>query len=142
MIEEQPLESIEAQALPERAASLKAEGFRLVQVSCTSQPDGRYEITYSFDRDYKLLNLRCYVPRQGASVPSITPSYLAAFAYENELQDLFGVKVPGLLVDYQGKFYRMKEKSPMAEPYSQGPAPAKPAAPPAGAVADPAKEGN
>ena len=136
MIEEQPLESIEAATLPERAARMKAEGFRLVQISCTSQPDGRYEITYSFDKGYKMLNLRCYVPREGASVPSISPSYLAAFAYENELQDLFGVKVPGLLVDYQGKFYRMKEKSPMAEPYTQGPAKA-----PAPAAA-PAKEGN
>jgi ech hydrogenase subunit D len=127
MIEEQPLESLEAPGLPARAAQLKAEGWRLVQVSCTSLADGRFELTYSFDKDYQLLNLRCFVPREGATVPSITPSYLAGFAYENELQDLFGIKVMGLLVDYQGKFYRMKAKAPQAEPLSQAPKPAAPA---------------
>ena len=137
MIEEQPLEALEAAGLPARAAALKDDGWRLVQVCCTSQPDGRYELSYSFDKAGKFLSLRCYVPREGAAVPSITPSYLAAFAYENELQDLFGVKVSGLLVDYQGKFYRIKGKTPQAAPLSQ---PAKPA--PAAAAPAHSREGN
>jgi ech hydrogenase subunit D len=49
-------------------------------------------------------------------VPSISATYLAAFAYENELQDLFGMKVEGLVLDFKGKFYRKRHDAPFNPP--------------------------
>jgi Ni,Fe-hydrogenase III component G len=132
MIENQPCTQVVREDLPKIAAQMKAEGQRLVLITCTSGHEA-FELTYTFDLNYQFKNLRCFVPRQDAVVPSITGSYLAAFAYENELQDLFGFKVTDLAVDYKGKFYRLKAKTPFAEPYTSTvkPAPASaPAAPP------------
>jgi ech hydrogenase subunit D len=45
-------------------------------------------------------------------VPSITSVYWCAFAYENEMHDLFNVKVEGNAVDFGGKFYATKVPFP------------------------------
>ena len=38
-------------------ASRKFQGYRFVQICCTRVPEG-FELTYSFDKDYELKNLR------------------------------------------------------------------------------------
>jgi ech hydrogenase subunit D len=98
-------ETIDRKTLTSRAADLKSAGWRLVQVCCTSKPD-HFEVTYSFDKDYVLKNLQIEVLRTDAKIPSLTSHYFCAFTYENELQDLFGLKVEGLALDFGGKFYR------------------------------------
>ena len=50
-------------------------------------------------------------PRSGG-LRDITGSYGAAFIYENELQDLFGVKVEGLNLDFKGHFYMKAMETP------------------------------
>ncbi|HXC63466.1 MAG TPA: NADH-quinone oxidoreductase subunit C, partial [bacterium] len=55
---------------------------------------------------------RLCLPLDARSLPSITGSYLAAFIYENELQDLFGVKVEGLALDFKGNFYMKAKETP------------------------------
>lgn len=111
MIEHQPVAVIDKSELVERVSAFAKEQYRLVQICCTVG-ESDLELTYSFDKDCAFSNLRIKVPRSDAVVPSITGSYLAAFTYENELQDLFGIKVTDLAINYNGKFYTTAMKTP------------------------------
>ena len=77
---------------------LCAEGYRLVQVGCSTL-EAAYELNYSFDKDNRFKNLRVTVAPD-EEVPSISMIYPNAFLYENEIHDLFGV------VDYE-YFHRL-----------------------------------
>lgn len=112
MVETQPIEAIEAGALTGRVEDLKRQGYRLVQICCT-KGDG-YVVDYSFDKDYAFLGLRLTVPFEKPEMPSISSVYWAAFPYENEIQDLFGIRPLGLVLDYKGSFYRLSKKTPFA----------------------------
>lgn len=114
MSEETIIEELERSQLPETASQLAREGFRLVQMMGTPRED-HIEVMVSFDRDYALRNFRVQVPRDDLTLPSITKPFLAAFTYENELQDLFGIKVTDLALDYEGNFLRARMPHPMAE---------------------------
>lgn len=98
-----------------KAAEFARSGARLVCITCTSLAEA-FEVTYTFDKEYKPSHVRITVPRNDPTIPSITPSYFAAFTYENELQDLFGMKVEGLALDFKGNFYRKAAQAPFAEP--------------------------
>jgi ech hydrogenase subunit D len=111
MIEPQPIATIDRSELPAKALEFSRENYRLVQICCTTG-ETSLELTYSFDKGYAFTNLRCIVPRSDPTVPSITGSYLAAFTYENELQDLFGIRVTDLAINYNGKFYITAVKHP------------------------------
>lgn len=93
-------------------AELFAEGYRLVQVGCTTLPGG-YELTYSFDREYRFRNLR-FTVSPGEEVPSISVIYPNAFLYENEIHDLFGVVITHMAVDYRGTLYRTALGTPFS----------------------------
>lgn len=114
MIEQQPVTVIDASRLPAFAAEKAKNGYRLIYVCAT--PGDPLEITYSFGRDREIAGCRIHVPRgpQQPVVPSITGSYFAALTYENELQDLFGIRVDGLALDFKGTFYRLAVKTPYA----------------------------
>ena len=112
---ESEMEVIEVQALLKRAAELKNAGWRLVQACVTTLAE-QFEVTYSFDLQYRLLNLRVNVPKPGAQLPSLGPSFANSFTYENEFQDLFGIKVTGLNPDFEGKFYKKSAPTPFAAP--------------------------
>ena len=49
------------------------------------------ELTYSFDLDSRLSNLRLLLPAVETHLPSISSIYGCAVLYENEIHDLFGV---------------------------------------------------
>jgi ech hydrogenase subunit D len=119
MREEQPYISAEAQRLPELAADRLKDGWRLVVVTALQDPQG-LEISYVFEKGQKVEGLRVRLSLDQAVVPSITSSYLAAFTYENELQDLFGVKVEGLAVDFKGQFYMKKRPNPFLKEPKEG----------------------
>jgi ech hydrogenase subunit D len=104
MSESREIVLIEKSDLVGIVAQLFAEGFRLVQVGCSTLPNA-YELTYSFDRDYRLRHLRITVaPHE--EVPSISVIYPNAFLYENEIHDLFGIVITHISVDYRGTLYR------------------------------------
>ena len=42
-------------------------------------------------------------------VPSITGVFVAAYLYENEIRDLFGVEIERIAVDWLGKVYEPAE---------------------------------
>lgn len=86
------------------AADMKAEGRRLVVITCTAAAE-EYDITYSFDKDNDLLHYRMTVP-EGTVIPSIGASYGGAFVYENEIHDLYGFSFTGMTIDFGGTFIR------------------------------------
>jgi ech hydrogenase subunit D len=112
-MENQPITTIDRTALVAKVAGLKAEGYRLVHVCATTLAD-TFEVTYAFDKEYELINLRLNIARTDPVVPSITPHFLAAFTYENELQDLFGMTVTDLALNFNGHFYKLSMKAPFA----------------------------
>jgi ech hydrogenase subunit D len=93
-------------------AQFFAEGYRLVQIGCSTLPSA-YELNYSFDKDYRFKNLRV-TAAPGEEVPSISVIYPNAFLYENEIHDLFGVVIKNINIDYRGTLYRTAIKVPFS----------------------------
>ena len=110
---QEQIELITIDALLEKVRAKKDQGCRLVQISATQLP-GQIELTYSFDLDSRLSNLRLSLPGEEPHLPSISSIYLCAILYENEIHDLFGVQVAGMAIDFKGKFYRTAIKFPFA----------------------------
>jgi ech hydrogenase subunit D len=108
--EEQSIAVVGGAELVEAVRSLRAAGHRLVQICCTKIETG-YELTYSFDKDRRYSSLRVLLA-EGEEMPSASGVFWAAFAYENEIHDLFGIRFQGLAVDYHGTFYRMRVEHP------------------------------
>jgi ech hydrogenase subunit D len=102
------LVAVSAEALVGEVAKLKVQGYRLVTLSCTELDESRVDILYHFDRDLALKHLRL-TALKSETVPSISPVYFAALLVENEIQDLFGLRFEGLLVDYRGTLYLEEE---------------------------------
>lgn len=126
------IESITTEALLEKVRAKRAQDCRLVQISATRLPD-QVEITYSFDRDKVLSNLRLSLPAESSRLPSISSVYGCAVLYENEIHDLFNVQVDGLTVNFQGNFYKTRVKFPFGS--TKTPCPSAVAAPAAQAQA-------
>jgi ech hydrogenase subunit D len=130
---DQLFETIPMQSLLERVGEMRKQGYRLVQIGATRLPE-QVELTYSFDRENRLANLRFQVPAAGARLPSITSIYWCAFLYENELHDLFNVQVDGMAVDFHGHLYETSVKFPFGSTKAPAVKPA-PAASPAPSAA-------
>lgn len=101
---------VAASELLEKVADLRADGYRLGQACCTKVDEG-FEILYSFDKDHELLNLQLTIG-EDEEIMSITGEYWPAFIYENEMQDLFGVKFKHMALNYGGKFFKVSEPTP------------------------------
>lgn len=95
----------------------KVDDWRLAQM-CSAFVDGKYELTYSFAKHYELVNYRIIVDKE-QSVPSITTVYPAAFLYENEMKELFGVKMEYIELDYHNRLYRIDEETPFLKKEEQ-----------------------
>ncbi len=121
--ERQELEEIPVAALLERVQRLRGEGYRLVHIACTRLVADQ-EVSYCFDKDgqsldspdaaalHGMLTVRVRLPIHDPELPSISPFYWSAFLYENEMHDLFGVKVNGMAVDFQGHLYTTMVPTP------------------------------
>jgi ech hydrogenase subunit D len=108
---ESRIDLITPKALLERVQAFKQDGWRLVQIGATRRPD-EVELTYSFDLNSRLANLRLLLPAVDAKVPSISSIFWCAFLYENEIHDLFNVAVEGIAVDFKGNLYQTRVKFP------------------------------
>lgn len=98
--------------LPAKAQQFKDEHYRFIQILCVTGDDG-INVQYSFMKDGVIENYTITGVKKGMKVPSITDKFLAAFVFENEGHDLFGVEFDGSLLDFKGKFYALSEKEPM-----------------------------
>lgn len=104
------IQVIEPADLVNTARVMKAEGYRMVQICANRIPEAN-ELTYSFDKDHELRHFRVIVP-DGTDIESITDSYFAAFVYENEIHDLFGVDIKHIALDFRGNFFITNEPTP------------------------------
>jgi ech hydrogenase subunit D len=140
MTPDQSTESITLDTLLEKTKSMRDGGFRLVQVSAARLPTA-VELIYSFDLTGVLKHLRLLLPLDQLVVPSICSIYAGVFLYENEIHDLFGVKVEGMAVDFHGGLYQTAVKFPLGSvsvPCAKPAVPVTPTAKPAATPKAPA----
>jgi ech hydrogenase subunit D len=107
------LEEIELSDLLKRALELKKDGLRFSQ-ACAAYVNDKYELSYSFSNyeTYQLHNLRVVIDTD-QEVPSITEIVPAAVFYENEMKEVFGVKIKMISLDYENKLYRIRQEAPL-----------------------------
>lgn len=98
--------------LPELARTGKARGWRYVQILAVNTETG-VDLVYSFMKDGTLLNYTIEGVQKTDVVPSITNEYFTAFVCENEIHDLFGVHIEGIVIDFDGAFYDVSQPEPM-----------------------------
>lgn len=94
-----------------------SQGYRLVQIGCT-QTGELFEMNYTFDKGYSLVNLRFMVAAD-YEIPSISPVCFSAFLYENEIHDLYGLTIKNMVIDYKGSFYRVRGNAPFRKNVQQ-----------------------
>lgn len=104
---------VDRENLVTEVLKLKHRDYRLIQICAAKEGEG-IDLTYSFGKEYKMVGLRLHILPQ-EDVVSISDIYTPAFLYENEIHDLFGVKIKMISVDYQGKLYRIKKAAPFRE---------------------------
>lgn len=112
-VPENILEEISADGLLCRVLELKKSGLRFSQANA-SYVDEKYELSYSFS-DYTSLQLHTLriVIDTDTEIPSITEIVPAAVFYENEMKELFGVKIEMISMDYENKLYRIRQEAPL-----------------------------
>ena len=96
-----------------KAMEMKRAGYRLSQ-ACAAYVNDKYELSYSFAEDstYQFTSLRIVIDTD-TEVPSITEIIPPAVFYENEMKELFGVKIKMITLDYENKLYRIEEETPL-----------------------------
>jgi ech hydrogenase subunit D len=102
-----------------RVAEYHDGGWRLALINAASVlpndelPEGAVDITWAFAREAELDRIRERLT-PGSAVPSISILFPAAFLYENEIRELFGIDVTGMSVDLKGQLYKTAEKIPFS----------------------------
>lgn len=109
---ENVLKEIPVENLLEETMKMKYQNYRLSQ-ACAVYVGGHYELSYSFAayEAYEFVTLRLVIEKD-VEVPSVTEIYPYAFLYENEMKELFGVKIQMINLDYNNKLYRIKTETP------------------------------
>ncbi len=105
-------QDVAVEDLLDLATKLDKDGWRAVQVLCTSTDNG-IDLTYSFARDEDLANYQVRGVTKDTQVPSLQGMFLGLFPFENEAKDLFGVNITGMVLDFAGEFYQTSMSEPM-----------------------------
>ncbi len=107
MQEIRPIEDID---LLNAVQNMKNKGYRLAQICATKLE--QFVLLYSFVKEgEKMVSLQVLVDYD-QEVESIDWLYSYAFLYENEMKDLFGVKIINLGLDFNGHLYKTSIKTP------------------------------
>ena len=101
----------------EKIGSLLLQGYRFVTMTVVDKGE-EFDIFYHFDLEYQLVNYQLCL-KKGSELPSISGICFAAVVVENEIQDLFGITVRGLAIDYE-KHFLLAEDAP-AQPFCRVP---------------------
>lgn len=112
--QEPVFEKIEPDQVGAVARELHDKGYMFVNINATVA-EGGCELLYVFrapETASELLGKTALV-ENGATVASITDLYPAAFVFENEAHDLFGIDFEGISIDYSGNFYTLSGVYPM-----------------------------
>jgi hypothetical protein len=78
-----------------------------------AESPGVFEIAWAFARDGQFETIREQIA-PGDAVPSVSDFFGAAFLYENEIRELFGINVTGIGVDLRGQLYQTATKVPFS----------------------------
>jgi ech hydrogenase subunit D len=70
-------------------------------------------MTWAFARDGQFETVREEIVA-GDPVPSISEFFGAAFLYENEIRELFGINVTGIGLDLKGQLYKTATRVPFS----------------------------
>jgi len=109
------IEPIEVDQLLEKTAERSMTGWRFAQACATYfSEEKKYELCYSFENVYELLTYKISID-EDVVVPSVTQIYDCAFLYENEMKELFGVKIKYMENDYHNKLYRIDVETPFKD---------------------------
>ena len=105
-------QEISIESLPKVSERMQSEGHRFVQVLAVNTEAG-IDVQYTFMKDGALENFTIKGVQKGVPIPSITDRFIAAFVFENEIHDLFGVEIRNIAIDFKGNFYAVSEREPM-----------------------------
>ena len=72
-----------------------------------------FEIAWGFVLEGRLETIREQIVA-GDQVPSVSEFFGAAFLYENEIRELFGIDVTGIGVDLKGQLYKTATRVPFS----------------------------
>lgn len=86
------------------------DGYRLAQILSVAY-EGYNEVTYSVAKEYEMENYKINLSID-EEIKSFSDIFPAATLYENEIKELWGVKVVGMALDYHNKFYRIEKETP------------------------------
>lgn len=110
MSEQYTLETVDIPTLYRIMLEKQRAGYRLVQI-CATSFEGYNEVIYSVAFDYTFENYKVIVPID-TQINTISDFFPSAMLYENEMKELFGVKVTSINPDYNNKLYRIAKKTP------------------------------
>ena len=97
-----------------RVQTLKHDGVRFVQMCAEKNAQDDIDLVYTFYDENIEAAVNLIVPiAPGDKVPSIQELYFAAFSYENETHDLYGVRFANMKLDFGGHFFNLAETAPM-----------------------------
>jgi len=106
------IEVVAKEGLLKAVDSLLLDGWRLIQILALSSESGN-EINYSFGGGYAMKTLRVKLGPKDP-VPSITSYYAAAAFYENEMRDLFGIRIERIHPDWHGDLLGGSKRKPFS----------------------------
>ena len=110
---------MDKQALLARVGEYHKDGWRLALINATTVQSadetapGTFELSWAFAKDLEFETIRETV-FLADEIPSVSEFFGAAFLYENELRELFGLNVTGIGLDLQGQLYKTSVKIPFS----------------------------
>ncbi|MDD6728888.1 MAG: NADH-quinone oxidoreductase subunit C [Eubacteriales bacterium] len=110
MREEYSLETLEIPELYNKMLEKQRAGYRLAQI-CATAFEGYNELIYSVAYGYDFENYKIIVPID-TEISTISDFFPSAMLYENEMKELFGVKIKSINPDFNNKFFRIAKETP------------------------------
>ena len=86
----------------EHVAPLLVKGYRFVTITVADNGED-FDVVYHFDLNYELFTLKLNL-KKGKPLQSISKICFPALLVENEIQDLFGITIEDMLIDYNKLF--------------------------------------
>lgn len=88
----------------------KEKGYRLDQLLPKLERDNTITLIYTFVLDNEIVNFKIGgIIKNETVVPSVTELFIAAFVFENEAHELYGVNIEGNVLDFKGNIYKFPD---------------------------------
>lgn len=88
----------------------KEKGYRLDQLLPKLERDNTITLIYTFVMGDEIVNFKIGgIIKNETVVPSVTELFIAAFVFENEAHELYGVNIEGNVLDFKDNFYKFPD---------------------------------